>query len=39
MRALGRGAMIFGLQLIAGLFDLAQDAALLLFFFEKATKA
>jgi hypothetical protein len=31
--------MILGLQLIAGAFDLAQDAALLLFFPEKAVKA
>jgi hypothetical protein len=31
--------MIFGLQLIAGALDLAQDAALLLFFLEEAAKA
>jgi hypothetical protein len=31
--------MIFGLQLIAATLDLSQDAAFLLFFFEKAAKA
>jgi hypothetical protein len=30
--------MIFGLQSIAGALDLSQDAALLLFFLEKAAK-
>jgi len=39
MRALGRRAMIFGLQPIAGAFNLSQDAALLLFFMEEAAKA
>jgi hypothetical protein len=31
--------MIFGLQPIAGAFNLSQDAALLLFFFKEAAKA
>jgi hypothetical protein len=39
MRALGRRAMIFGLQPIAVAFYLSQDAALLLLFIEKAAKA
>src|SRR6266853_2127046 len=38
MRTLGRRAMIFRLQLVARAFDLSQDAALLLFFLEKAAK-
>src|ERR1017187_10160745 len=39
MRTLGSRPMIFGLQLIAATLDLSQDAAFLLFFFEKAAKA
>src|SRR5216684_4240110 len=38
MRTLGRRAMIFGLQPIAGALDLSQDAALLFFFLEKTAK-
>src|ERR1700675_3548586 len=38
MRTLGRRAMIFGFQPIAGALDLAQDAALLFFFLEEAAK-
>ena len=37
MRTLRRGSMIFGLELIAGALNLAQDAAFLFFLFSEET--